>query len=560
MSVSAIQEKTKNINGAGYRETPVSSEKDVTIQTPKPWKSYEKILFRIGFIFFVAICIPNSPEWYRQVLSIDWTSLHYRDLYDIARFGSGINFFGNTIFGSSLAGYANWIITALVAIAGGLIWTAIVYWRKSERKEYNNLYYWLRVIVRYRAGIGIIGFGFTKLLPVQMPYPSLGILNTNFGDLTAQKIFWLSIGIVPWYQIFTGIVEVGAGTLLLFRKTTTLGSILLLGALGDIVYVNFAYDGGVHVYSSYFVLLAAFLLIPDIPKIYSLFIREKYTIPNFYYPEISAKWFKWTRISLKTVAIVVFLPLFFYLQLINFLYDPYKQPAVAGVKNLRGNYAVSEFRINNKILPYSPLDSVRWQEATFENWSTFSFRVSKRTTLDLSNGGGDPQKDINRTFEISGVGGGQRAFYYNADEVNQVLYLQDKFKPIPDRRNRAAGVGGDGGSDRNLNNRNSSSTDGAAAAGKKYVDLIPAEARKNIPDEAYRIQPVAITTRRLREYAEKPKNESRKTMVLKYNTTDGNRVILTGINENRDSIYVVLDRIDRKYLLTESSLSAGKYD
>lgn len=560
MSVSAIKEKTKNINGAGYRETPASSDTESTVPTSKPWKSYEKILFRIGFIFFIAICIPNSPEWYKQVFSIDWTNLHYRDLYDIARFGSGINFFGNTIFGSSLAGYANWIITALVAIAGGLIWTAIVYWRKSDRKEYNNLYYWLRVIVRYRAGIGIIGFGFTKLLPVQMPYPSLGILNTNFGDLTAQKIFWLSVGIVPWYQIFTGIVEVGAGTLLLFRKTTTLGSILLLGALGDIVYVNFAYDGGVHVYSSYFVLLSAFLLIPDIPKIYNLFIRERFTTPNFYYPQINAKWFKWTRVSLKTVAIVVFLPLFFYLQLINFLYDPYKQPAVAGVKNLRGNYAVTEFRINNKILPYSPLDSVRWQEATFENWSSLSFRVNKPTALDLSNGGGDPQKDINRTFEISGVGGGQRVFYYNADEVNNVLYLQDKYKPIPDRRNRAAGVGGDGGSDRNLNNRNSSSGNEAAPAEKKWVDPIPAEARKNIPDEAYRIQPVAITTRRLREYSEKPKNENRKTMVLKYNTSDGNRVILTGINENRDSIYVVLDRIDRKYLLTESSLRAGKYE
>src|SRR5262249_51825462 len=157
----------------------------------------------------------------------------------------------------------NWIITLAVAIAGGLIWTWIARLRKKERSEYNSLYYWLRVVVRYRAGIGIIGFGFTKLLPVQMPYPSLGVLNTNFGDLTAQKIFWLSVGIVPWYQIFTGIVEVAAGTLLFFRKTTTLGAILLFGALGDIVYVNFAYDGGVHGYSSYFVLLSAFLLIPD---------------------------------------------------------------------------------------------------------------------------------------------------------------------------------------------------------------------------------------------------------------------------------------------------------
>lgn len=52
--------------------------------------------------------------------------------------------------------------------------------------DYRVLNYWLRVVVRYRAGIDIIGFGFAKLLPTQLPYPSLGVLNTNFGDLTLQ--------------------------------------------------------------------------------------------------------------------------------------------------------------------------------------------------------------------------------------------------------------------------------------------------------------------------------------------------------------------------------------
>ncbi len=59
-----------------------------------------------------------------------------------------------------------------------------------------------------------------------------------------------------------------------FRRTTALGAILLFGALGDIVYVNFAYDGGVHVYSSYFVLLAGFLLVDTVPKVYDLLIHE----------------------------------------------------------------------------------------------------------------------------------------------------------------------------------------------------------------------------------------------------------------------------------------------
>jgi hypothetical protein len=517
------------------------------------WKPYERVLFRIAFIFFIAISIPNNPEWYSQVFSIDWTSLHYRDLYDIARFGSGINWFGSTIFGDTLLGYANWVITLVVAIGVGLVWTLAVRLLKRERREYNKLYYWLRVVVRYRAAIGIIGFGFTKLLPVQMPYPSLGVLNTDFGDLTAQKVYWLSIGIVPWYQIFAGVVEVGAGALLFFRRTTTLGSILLFAALGDIVYVNFAYDGGVHVYSTYFVLLAAFLLAPDLSKIYNLLVKERFTVPFHYYPGLK-KWQQYSRVVLKTGTIFLFLVVLFYLQLVNFWYDPYKQPSVAGVNQLRGNYAVTEFRINNTIIPASPTDTVRWQEATFENWTTLTFRVNKPTSLDLSNGGGDPQRDINRTFEISGVGGGQRVFHYYADEVNKTLYLQDKYKAIPDRRNRAAGVGGDGGAKLNKEQENALKKEK-----KEDENWSSKEAWANIGDETYKIDKRAVTARRIREIKDAPKNEKRNRMVLNYDTQDGNRVILNGINENKDSIYVVLDRIDRKYALSESSLKAGKY-
>lgn len=520
------------------------------------WGGYQKIAFRIAFIFFIAISIPNNAEWYQHVFSIDWTRLHYRDLYDIARFGSGINFFGNTLFGSPLYGYANWIITFLVATAGGLIWTFIDSRRQQPAQEYNNLYYWLRVIVRYRAGIGIIGFGFTKLLPVQMPFPSLGLLNTNFGDFSAQKIYWLIIGIVPWYQVFAGIVEVGAGTLLFFRKTTTLGAALLVGALGDIVYVNFAYDGGVHVYSSYFVLLGAFLLVQDLPKLYSLLIQQRLTVPVYYFPVLK-KWLQYTRVALKAGVIILFLGVLYYLQLINYWYDPYKQPSTAGVRTLRGNYRVTEFRINNQVLPYNPLDSVRWQQVTFEKWTSLTYRVNRATFIDLSNGGGDPMRDINRTFELTGTGGGQRVFHYYADTIDQVLYLQDKYKPVPDRRNRVAGVGGD--QNYRLNNGLTEDKKEAAKKDSAAQAFIPARAWAHIGDENHMIDKRVWTARRDREFATKPKNEKRQRMILHYETTDGSHVMLNGIDENKDSIHIVLDRIDRPYKITPSTLDAGKY-
>lgn len=507
------------------------------------WKRWQLIGFRIAFVFFVLMCTPQEWEWYKHLFTLNWTDLHYRDFHDIARISPDFVTI-NTVSGRwGIASWADWGVAFLIALGAGLIWSIF----DAKRKEYNVLYYWLRVLVRYRAGIGIIGFGYTKVFPVQMPYPSINLLNNDFGDLTGHKIFWLSIGIVPWYQVFTGIVEVAAGVMLFFRSTTALGAALLIGTLLSITVVNLAYDGGVHVYASYFVLLGAFIFAHYVPSIYNLLIRERFTKPFNYFPSFSTPWQKYVRIGLKSVLIFVFIILLTYLQWMNFLYDPYKQPSMAGLPALHGYYDVTEFRLNGKPIPYSPLDTVRWQEATFEKWTTLTYKVNRPVQLDLSNGGGDPMRDINRTFEVSGVAGGRRVFYYEADTINKVLYLQDK--NVATTRT-SVGPGRGDGSDR---------------ANKVEVypkDWIPEEALKNIGNENEKIHERARSARRTRalqpgspEMADKKRDK----MILHYTADDGSRVILSGTNENKDSIYVVLDRVDRKYALSENKVSAGKY-
>ncbi|GAB2603531.1 hypothetical protein [Spirosoma areae] len=555
---SATQQNAANPTPSTTQQPPIGQR--------SVWTDGQKILFRIAFVFFISMSLPNSPDWYKEILAFNWLHLHYRDLYDVARFGSGLTIFGNKLFGSTLNGYATWIITLIFAAVVGLLWTAVARLRKKEAPNYTLLYYWLRVVVRYRAGIGIIGFGFTKLMPTQLPYPSLGVLNTNFGDLTAQKIYWLSIGIAPWYEVFTGVVEVLAGALLFFRVTTFWGAMLLFGALADIVYVNFAYDGGVHGYSSYFVLLAGFLLIYYIKDIYNLLIRERPTIPNYFAPVFTG-WQQSVRIGLKTATIGIFLVFLFWLQYINFRYDPYKQPAQKGLKELRGNYAVTEFRLNGKELPYSPTDSVRWQEATFENWTTLTFKTAKPVELDLSNGGGAPMRDINRTFELTGVAGGQRVFYYDADTLHHVLYLQDKNRGARNAENREFLVNnqdmGGNGTGRNGVNKSRKKNDNAQARQDSIeaVTFIPKEALAIIGPEDPKIDPIARSVRRTKGIKAESKPTKRNRMILRYTALDGgNQVILRGINEQKDSIYVVLDRYDRKYALSESTLKAGTYE
>ncbi|NRF39526.1 hypothetical protein [Pedobacter foliorum] len=544
------------------------------------WSTVKKIAFRIAFVFFILVSIPLSGSWYKNLFAIDWLNPHYRDIYDIARYGTNVppvlfssgrqnvadgevqesnnkggkvkrnkaardqqpnvgNEDGPQKKRSWLSDFSAWGNALAIAVVVGLIWTIL----DRKRPSYNVLYYWLTVIVRFRAAIGIIGFGFTKLFPTQMPFPSLGLLNTDFGDFTAQKIYWLSVGIVPWYQVFGGVVEIAAGLLLFFRKTATFGAILLIGALGDITFVNYAYDGGVHVYAFYFVLLGSFVIAADVPRLYNLLILERYTVPVSYYPDYSRPVYKYSRIFLKGLAILIFFGILTYTEVNNFKYDPYKQPSTAGVKILRGNYQVTEFRINGKVIPYSPVDTTRWKEATFEKWTTLTFRVNKPVVIDPSNGGGSPMRDVQRTFEIAGTAGGQRAFHYYADTVQRILYLQDK--NVMAARGRKERAGTDAIQLRSKN--------------KKSDNWISDAAWKNIGDENRMIAKQAWSTRRDREFARPERRANRPKMILKYHTTDGNKVTLEGVNENNDSLYVVLDKVNRKYVLPESTLNAGKY-
>jgi hypothetical protein len=516
------------------------------------WKRWQKIVFRIAFVFFIIMSVPTGVEWWHRTFQLDWLHPNYRDIYDLARFLPDMPLIKH--YQKGFWSYNDWFVILGIALVGGAIWSFL----DQRRIEYNRLYYWLRVIMRYRAGIGMVGFGMQKNFPVQMAYPPISILNAPLGDITMQKLYWWVIGISPFYQSFTGFVELGSGLLLFHRKTVFWGAALLVMALGSVNYVNIAYDGNVHVYSTYFVIYGLFLMLYYVKDIYNLQFRERYTIPQHFYPSFSSKSWRYTRTGLKTANVLIFLLLLGYLQYLNFVYDPYNQPSARGVPTLRGYYNVTGFKINNKSIPYSPLDSVRWQNVFFEKWSTLTVKVNMPIPDDIStrmkdtqitrfvntNGfgfnSGAPVRDIDRTYEVFAAN--RRSFYYRADTTNGILYLQDKTTYVNDNDS--------------VRHR---STDPKLWFYKK--NWIGPDAEKHMFSEIGAIPPIAQSTRRTRAYNKiAPLDKMRDRMVLHYKPFDGgNKVFLEGLNDNGDSIHVELDRVNKKYLLPESTLVGGKY-
>lgn len=397
------------------------SEENIVQSEVPDWSPFEKIAFRFAFIFIGLLVIPVKLSWYKELFPI-------KSLYDLLSKVAGYRPSFLEVASESgkwgLASFSTWGIAALIGLGGAAIWTILV--RNKKIANYNLLYYWLRVITRYRVAIGIIAFGYLKLYPMQMPFPSITNLNTELGDYAQFKLYWQAVGVSLWYQIFLGLLEIGAGVLMFFRATTALGAILNAGVLYNIAHANIAYDGGVHVYSGYFVLLSAFLLVYYAPAIWKLFIKKENVKPNYYYPKLKSKGQKLAFYGSKYLFIFLFVFVYGYYRYdLHYNSARLKEPVIPGLPNAEGNYEVSSFALNGDTIPYTPQDSVRWHSAIFERYSTLAYKVHKAFKIDISNGVPQPQ-DILRKYELTGRAGGWRYLYYEIDSANHQIYLVDK--------------------------------------------------------------------------------------------------------------------------------------
>jgi len=330
-------------------------------------------------------------------------------------------------FGSSyqehdwgLATFYDWGIILTIAIAGAIVWS----FADRKSKNYQALYNWLRVLIRYRLAIAVIAYGFLKLFAMQAPQPSLSSLNTPYGDFSAWKLFSLSLGIVPGYQSFLGAVELIAGLLLLFRRTSVIGATIIIFFTGNVFMSNLAYEGGEVVYSFFLVTLALFLVAYDLQRIVSLIILNKPTAPAW----SGIKWTKQQqviRLGLKSVIVIVFVVIYGFSAKRNAVKGGYHFSRVPAVKGFNGLYDVISFSVDGRDYPYDLADTVRWQNVVFERWASLSIKTNGKYKVVNDSVERVPIGKARSAFEYTGTRG--RIYYsYLADTVQKVLHLQNE--------------------------------------------------------------------------------------------------------------------------------------
>jgi hypothetical protein len=275
----------------------------MTQSPPVHWPVPQMIIFRFVFILLLLfIFFFNNGAYplmwllmkYPQELLhifIPWLGKNLLDVpYEITTFMNGS---GDTTYH-----YVVLFFITMLSGAGTILWTLTD--RKAD--NYNVLFYWLTVAVRFYVGIMLINYGAVKVIKLQFPSPGLLKLTQAYGDSSPMGLAWTFLGFSKGYNLVMGIAELMAG-LLLFRRTVTIGAIMTLMASANIMAVNYFYDIPVKIVSTALVFMSLFLLAPNFMTLMKLFFAgEAVKLRTLTAPPIKRRWLI-SKYSLKYLCI-----------------------------------------------------------------------------------------------------------------------------------------------------------------------------------------------------------------------------------------------------------------
>jgi hypothetical protein len=104
---------------------------------------------------------------------------------------------------------------------------------ETEAEAYPRLLDWLR----YFCAFMLYMYGISKLLHLQFNMQTQ-LASKAVGSLTGYQLTWFYFGFSRVYASILGLTQVVGATLLLFRKTTLLGTLAMLPVIANILLIN----------------------------------------------------------------------------------------------------------------------------------------------------------------------------------------------------------------------------------------------------------------------------------------------------------------------------------
>jgi hypothetical protein len=339
----------------------------------RQWSPATRVAFRLTFVYlalytfaFVANAIPDLFH-------------RYTDFWDVIVLEVGARVFGVAITarpsqgsGDTTWSYVQVFCFLVLAVAATVAWTLL----DRRRPAYPRLFRGLRFWVRYYLAAIMLLYAAVKVIPTQFSPPTLDRLVQPFGDASPMGLMWTFMGASAGYSVFAGCGELLGGLLLTTRRTTLLGALVCAGVLANVVALNLCYDVPVKLGSSHLLVMALFLIAPDLRRLADLFLLGRAGGPFENTPFLPG--WTWTRravVAVRTVLVAAFVGL-----ALSETYDRRQQAAdPANRSPLYGIWEVESFEADGQGQNRGADDPTRWRRVIFDDPETLAVqRVNDR--------------------------------------------------------------------------------------------------------------------------------------------------------------------------------------
>ncbi len=331
------------------------------------WSFASRVALRFCFVYFglyslstqiltsllplPKVDIPDPSTFWPIRPIVLWTAIHIFRLAKppaYADTGSGDKTF-------------DWVLVFCLLLFAALA-TAIWSILDRKRQNYVTMHKWFRLAIRFFLAGQMITYGLSKAVPLQMPFPYLTRLLTPYGNFSPMGVLWSSIGSSPGYEIFAGCSELLGGILLIFPRTTTLGALVCVADMIQVFMLNMTYDVPVKLLSFQLLLLACFLLVPDVKRLVSFFLLNRATEPSTQHPLFATRRANRFVFAAQIVLGVWLLGMNGYLSWINWFEYGGGRPK----SPLYGIWDVDQQLIDGQVRPPLLTDADRWRRAIFD--------------------------------------------------------------------------------------------------------------------------------------------------------------------------------------------------
>ncbi|MBL1221846.1 hypothetical protein JET18_13420 [Chryseobacterium sp. L7] len=145
-----------------------------------------------------------------------------------------------------------------------------------KEKHLPKLLYFSKEIAVLYIAVVLLKYGLDKIFKAQFYLPEPNILYSRFGNLDKDILFWSTMGTSRLYSISMGVFELLAALLILFRITRTLGLLISVGIVINILFINLGFDISVKFFSLILLCMAVFGLKDEwIPLYRFLILKQK---------------------------------------------------------------------------------------------------------------------------------------------------------------------------------------------------------------------------------------------------------------------------------------------